>query len=363
MHVCILSTEILGWGTAGGYGFATRALGNQLTQRGHRVTVVLPQPRGTEDRNHTLGGIKIYTYPRLAFKQGAALLREVDADIYHSQQPSIGTWLAIREQPNKKHIVTCQDPRLFSDWLAELRYPSRSVFQVIKTAAYYENFFTRNGVRSADRVSVPAKFLRERVKRKYGLRNLPDFLPTPVRIPREVNKATRPTVCYVGRLDRRKRPESFLELPLQFPEVQFFCVGAAQDPDYAARIHARYGQISNLEITGFVDQFSDDRLSNILGRSWILVNTSVREGLPNTFIEACGHRCAVLSALDPDEFATRFGVHVPDRDFANGLRELLKEDVWRMRGKTGYEYVKANYDASVAAERHLRDYDNAIHGE
>ena len=106
MHVCLLSTEFFGWGVAGGFGFATRALGNQLVQRGHRVTVVLPHPRGTEDRNSNVGEIEIYTYPRLAFKQGAALLREVDADIYHSQQPSMGTCLANWLLPDKKHFVT-----------------------------------------------------------------------------------------------------------------------------------------------------------------------------------------------------------------------------------------------------------------
>ncbi len=362
MHVCLLSTEILGWGVAGGYGFATRALGNQLVQRGHRVTVVLPQPRGTEDRNLTLGEIEICTYPRLAFKQGAALLREVDADIYHSQQPGMGTWLANRTLPHKKHFVTCRDSLLLWDWLLEMRYPSYSVFKVLKTAAYYENIFTRDGVRRADQVFVPAQFLRERVKRKYGLRILPDFLPTPIGFPPEVKKSDRPTVCFVGRLDPRKRPESFLELPQQFPEVHFICVGAAQNPDYAAMIKARYGRITNLELTGFIDQFVDDRLSKVLGCSWILVNTSVREGLPNSFIEACGHRCAILSALDPDAFATRFGAYVPDRDFAKGLWGLLQDDAWRNRGEAGYAYVRARYDASVATEHHLRVYENALRG-
>ena len=360
MHICILSTEILGWGLAGGFGFATRALADQLVLRDHRVTVALPQPRGTEERTHMIGEVKICAYPRLSLKQGTALLREIDADIYHSQHPSIGTWLAQRALPNKKHIVTCRDPRSFGDWLLEMRYPSHSAFQVLKTAAYYENIFTRNSVRRADNVFVPAQFLRETVKRKYGLRMLPEFLPTPIYIPREVKKATHPTVCFVGRLDRRKRPESFLELPRQFPDVHFICVGAAQDPNYAAMIQARYGQVANLELTGFIDQFADDRLSEILGRSWVLVNTSVREGLPNSLIEACGHRCAVLSAVDPDAFATRFGAHVPDRNFANGLRELLHDNTWRTRGEAGFAYAIAHNEASIAAEHHLRVYEKAL---
>ncbi|NKB57461.1 MAG: glycosyltransferase [Alphaproteobacteria bacterium] len=360
MHVCLLSTEILGWGPAGGFGFATRSLGNEIVKRGHRVTVVLPQPRGTSDRRIMLDEIEVCAYPRLAFKQGAALLGEVDSDIYHSQEPSVGTWLAKWARPSKRHFVTCRDPRLLRDWLLELRYPSYSASQVLKAAAYYENFFTREGVRRADRVFVPAQFLRERVKRKYSLKVLPKFLPTPIRFPAEVSKARRPMVCFIGRLDRRKRPEAFLELPRQFPDVQFVCVGAAQDPRYASMIQTRYGDIPNLELTGFIDQFADNRLSDTLGSSWILVNTSVREGLPNSFIEACGYRCAILSAVDPDTFASRFGEHVPDRDFAKGLRKLLQHDAWRARGDAGYAYVKSFNESSVAAGLHLDAYQDAL---
>jgi glycosyltransferase involved in cell wall biosynthesis len=357
MHVCLISTEILGWGKAGGYGFATRALGQQLVERGHQVTVVMPQPRATEGDSHVLDGIRIRTYPRLAFERGTALLSETNADVYHSQEPSMGTWLARRARPEKIHIVTSRDPRLFWDWLIEMRYPTYSALQVLKTAAYYENFLTRGAVRGADRVFVPAKFLRQTVKRKYGLKTMPDFLPTPIRMPAAVQKAEQPTVCYVGRLDRRKRPEAFLELPRRFPNVRFVCVGEAQDPDYAAMIQSRYGDLPNLEMIGFVDQFADNRLSDILAESWVLVNTSSREGLPNSYIEACGHRCAVLSAVDPDEFASRFGVHAADRDFATGLEQLLKDDTWRARGEAGYAYVKEHNDAPVAAERHIRIYE------
>jgi len=363
MHVCLLSTEILGWGRAGGFGFATRALGDQLVERGHRVTVILPQPRGTEERNIVLGGINVSAYPRLAFTEGLALLRSVDADVFHSQEPSVGSWLARRAQPGKKHFVTCRDPRSFSDWLMEMRYPSYSAFQVLKAAVYYENFLTRAAVRKASKVFVPAQFLGEKVKRKYGLKMVPEFLPTPIRFPDTVRKAQRPTVCFVGRLDRRKRPESFLELPERFPEVEFICVGDAQDPDYAAMIEERYGRIANLDLTGFIDQFADDRLSKILARSWILVNTSVREGLPNSFIEACGHRCAILSSVDPEAFATRFGAFVPERDFATGLRTLLQDDAWRDRGEAGYAYAKANNDAAVSVELHLQVYENTEQGD
>ena len=98
-----------------------------------------------------------------------ALFREADADIYHSHEPSLGGWLAMRAMPHRKHIVTNQDPRLLRDWWIEFRHPTYSPFQVLKTAAYYENPLTRRSVRAAHRVMVPALYLKKVVAGKYGL--------------------------------------------------------------------------------------------------------------------------------------------------------------------------------------------------
>ena len=60
---------------------------------------------------------------------------------------------------------------------------------------------------------------------------------------------------------------------------------------------------------GFVDQFSNpEQHSRILKESWIMVNTSTKEALPNNnFLEALAHKCAILAGLDyRDGFAASF---------------------------------------------------------
>lgn len=356
MKVCLISTEILGWGNAGGFGFATRSLGRELVARGIKVTAVIPQPRGPKQSETELDEIQVLTYPRLAIRRGIALLRACDADIYHSQEPSLGTWLAQRAMPDRVHVVTSRDPRLPSDWITEMRYPTYSAIQVAKTAVYYDSPLTRMAVRAARAVFVPAHFLVKRVQRKYGLQTPPVFLPTPVRMPATVIKAPEPTVCFVGRLDRRKRPQLFLDLATQFPEVRFIVAGAPQDAAFGDELIARYSHLPNLEMRGFINQFDGNELSRILEASWVLVNTSVREGLPNSFIEACGHGCAILSAVDPDGFTTRFGAPVEDGNFAEGLRRLLRNDSWRAAGQTGRNHVREINDAPKAVELHIKAY-------
>jgi glycosyltransferase involved in cell wall biosynthesis len=360
LHICLISTEILGWGKAGGYGFVVRMMGTELIKRGHRVTAIIPQPRDVVEQSTVLDGIEVYSYPRLAFSKGMARFREADADIYHSHEPSLGGWLAMRAMPHRKHVVTNQDPRLLRDWWIEFRHPTYSPFQVLKTAAYYENPLTWRSVRAAHKVMVPAHHLKAVVARKYGLDDEPVFMPTPIRFPAAVRKAGTPTVCYLGRLDRRKRPELFLQLAARFPDVHFICVGEAQDKNYDALLRRQYGSLRNLEMTGFIDQFRDTRVSEILAKSWVLINTSAREGLPNTYMEAAGHRCAILSAVDPDGFASKFGHHAADGDFAAGLRVLLSDNRWRDRGEAGFGYVNETYEVGKAIDRQIACYEDAL---
>lgn len=357
LRVCLLATEILGWGVAGGYGFAVRSLGRELVRRGVEVHALVPRPRGAEGAAPTLDGICVHAYPRLDLAACRRALRDIDAHIHHSQEPNLGTWVAQRTLPSRIHCVTSRDPRLWHDWWVEFRHPTYSRAQVLRTACYYENPLTRASVRAARAVYVPARCLAERVQRKYNLADLPAFMPTPIRFPAAVAKADEPTVCYVGRLDRRKRPERLFELAARHPEVRFLVAGRSQDAVFAAELGRLHAPLANVEILGFIDQFESAALSQLLSRSWILVNTSAREGLPNSYIEAAAHGCAILSQVDPDGFASRFGMVAGDDDFSAPLSRLLTGDLWRSRGAAGRQYVLETNEAAAATERHLQAYE------
>jgi len=105
-----------------------------------------------------------------------------------------------------------------------------------------------------------------------------------------------------------------------------------------------------------VDQFDTTQLSQLYEKSWILVNTAAREGLPNAFIEAAAHRCAILSSVNPDEFATQFGYFAEKDDFAEGLRTLLENDRWRTLGEKGHAYVDEFFSYDAVINRHLEIY-------
>lgn len=356
-HICLIASELLGFGIAGGFGFATRSLGRNLVDRGHRVTVIIPQPVGMGDSEAVLDGITVRTFARSDILRSDVLFKAVDADIYHSQEPSLSSYIAQRAVPKAIHIVTCRDPRNFRDWCIEFAYPSHTRLGILRTAAFYENPLTRRAVRSAANVFVPAKCLVKKVQRKYHLGTPPQFMPTPIVMPVKLpRKSGHPTICYVGRLDRRKRPDKFLALAMKFPQVKFLVAGTAQDPRYGDELVARFGHVPNIDMLGFIDQFSSDALSKVFSDSWIMVNTAAREGLPNVFIEAAAHGCAIVSPHDPDEFASRFGWHCHDLDYQAAIKALLANNQWRERGQAGAAYVARTHSSELATDQHLAAY-------
>lgn len=355
MRICLISTEIFAWGKYGGFGRATRLIGRELVKQGIEVCAIVPI-RGDQKPVETLDGIEVYGFNIKKPWDVLMIFRSVEADAYHSEEPSFGTYLARVIHPNKKHITTFRDTRLTSDWLIELRYPSLNYFQVLFNWFYEDNWLVHWALRHNDGNFVAAHLLKARAAKKYGLKNEPVFLPTPVHLPESVTKAEKPTVIYVARWDRRKRPEMVIELAKQFPDVEFLMLGSSRDKKYGADLIRRIGETPNITLPGFVNQFEDAKMERLFGSSWILINTAAREGLPNSFIEGAAHRCAILSSVDPDEFPSRFGHYVQNDDFAAGLRYLLENDRWRGLGEAGYQYVYETFRTERSINQHITIY-------
>jgi len=359
MRICLISVEIFAWGKYGGFGRATRIIGRELSRRGVEVIAVVPR-RGEQRKVEELDGIRVLSFKPYNLTSAMHLFREADADIYHSQEPSLGTYLAMRAMPARKHIVTFRDPRDPQDWRTELRLPSLSPIQVLVNWLYEDNWLVRRAVRRADGLFAAAKMVAPKARVKYHLNANPEFLPTPVEIPDNIQKAPVPTVCFISRWDKRKRPEIFFELANSFPEVNFLAAGKSRNPEWDKYLRDKYRNLPNLKMLGFIDQFRSHELASLLDQSWIIVNTAAREGLPNVFVEAAAHRCAILSAVDPDGFSSQFGYLVRDGDFNAGLQTLLRDDRWQQQASAGYEYVKQVFSLNRAIGHHLSVYENLI---
>ena len=295
---------------------------------------VLTPRRGAQSADEIVDSVRVIAYPAQDLRLLAYHCRALAADVYHAQEPSLAAVVARWAMPAANHIITCRDTRLLRDWLIEMGAWIRDgSYRTLLSFPYENNPWVTHAVRTADGVYCPNHFSREIAQRKYGLSEKPGFLPSPVRVPlNAIDKAAVPTICYVGRWDSRKRPELFLNLAVEFPGVQFVAVGKGRTDDYDREMRQRYGTLPNVELPGFIDQFTSQRFFELLSSAWVLVNTSLREGLPRSFMEAASCGCAILSRVDPDCFASRFGFRADHDNFVEGLQWLLADDRWRALG-------------------------------
>lgn len=360
LRVCFLCVEIFAFGKYGGFGRATRIIGGALARRGLEVHAVVPLRKG-QGPVERLDGMTVHGYPPHRPDRIAALVRKVDANIHHSQHPSLATAIALAARPTSRHVVTCRDPKSLRDWRIEFARPSLSRAQVLANWLFEDGPGVAAAVRRMDGVFAASPHLVAGIARKYGLGGAKvGLLPTPVRLPPEPVKASIPTVISVGRWDRRKRPELFIELARAMPEIRFVAIGRSRDPAYERELCARAAGIANLELLGFIDQFASDALESRLAEAWVLVNTAEREGLPTAFLEALAHGSALLAAVDPGGITSRFGESVADGDFKAGLKRLLHDDAWRARGQAGRAHVAATFELDHVVDRHVALYERLL---
>ena len=360
LRVCLLCVEIFAFGKYGGFGRATRIIGAALARRGVEVHAIVPL-RAAQGPVESLDGMTVHGYPPHRPDRIAALVRAVDADIHHSQHPSLATAIALAARPGRRHIVTCRDPKSLRDWRIELARPSLSRAQVLANWFFEDGPGVAAAVRRMDGIFAASPHLVAGIARKYGLdEDRIGLLPTPVRLPPEPVKAAKPTVISVGRWDRRKRPELFIELARSMPAIRFVAIGRSRDPAFEAELRARAAAIANLELAGFIDQFASEALASRFAEAWVLVNTAEREGLPTAFLEALAHGCALLAEVDPGGITSRFGETVADGEFRAGLERLLRHNSWRSKGAAGRAHVAATFELDHVVDRHLALYEQLL---
>ncbi len=365
MRICFVSPEVFTWGVHGGFGYVTRTLARELALRGVEVSVVTPRRLGQGEMER-LDGFTVYGFPphggephiiravRSRF-DSQTYYQRADADVYHSQEVSYNTVTAQRAVPDRRHVITFQDPYDVGEWkrIATVE-PSYAMTPAFRTRLWLERRILAYACKKADALYTQAHFLGLRAVKFYGLVEEPPILPNPVYMPRgRIIKSGRPKVCFLARWDPQKRVELFLKLARQFPNVNFVAMGQGHDAERDAAIRRAYAGVKNLQLTGFI---SEEEKSRILSESWALVNTSVREALPVSFLEALAHKTPVISGEDPDGITSRYGFCVVANDYASGVRWLLGSDEWCARGREGRRFVEAKYKADKVVDAHIEAY-------
>lgn len=167
-------------------------------------------------------------------------------------------------------------------------------------------------------------------------------------------------VLWAGTLREVKRPHLFVELARRLPHLRFVMVGGAHEGTggaYARRVLEEARALPNLATPGFVPYAE---IGRYFDEASVVVNTSVVEGFPNTFLQGWARAMPSVSFFDVG--ARRGGEAVgticADLDeLVAGVAALMDDHArWRAAGQRCREHFEAHH----CAERVFRDYAAAL---
>jgi len=192
-------------------------------------------------------------------------------------------------------------------------------------------------------------------------------IPNPVDTAPRFERASMPrTILWIGKSDDRvKQPELFIELARRKSGCEFLMIMNLAIDSIHRRILQQAKDVPNLKILTYVPY---EQVEKYFAEAILLVNTSLFEGFPDTFLQASKYGIPVVSLrVDPDGMLSKHGCGIEcGNDFERMVRELtgLLNDEGRRRetGVNCMHYLRMHHDKEVLipryykALRHLVDY-------
>lgn len=145
-------------------------------------------------------------------------------------------------------------------------------------------------------------------------------------------------ILWVARCDSWKQPEIFIELAKKNKKLPFVMIcPKSADEQYFNTIKQKAMDVPNCTFIDFVG-YSD--INEYFEHALVFVNTSLYEGFPQTFIQACMNHTPILSLnVNPEECLTKHGCGV----FCNGNVDTMRAALHRLcTSKKYFNTLSAN---------------------
>jgi len=292
-------------------------------------------------------GIKGLRFLHPILTDVASTLRRIDPDIVYYRvagfRAAAVAWYARRHR--KRFVYACASDREFLP---------RSVSGFSRR----DEFLFRMAVRMADGVLVQNIAQMDLLKSRMGREG--ELIANCYDEAGITAASAEGPVIWVGAFRPLKRPELFIELARRLPGRRFVMVGGADnenDPgqEFHRRMRDLAASVSNIEFVGYVP-FSE--VGRYFDAASALINTSDREGFPNTFLQAWIRGVPTLSFVSPQIAPGRTGTIVCSGldDMALRLNGLLSAtEGWRAESEACKAYFETFHSESAILGRY-RDY-------
>lgn len=260
----------------------------------------------------------------------------------------------------KKLILNIQDPRPQEDWDEIDTVPTAdngSPRPSPHLTNLYQVFIMQERLIGISQ----GEYLISKAKRLY---NLPKDFPVEVvknpALPVNSNRKWEnraDSVVWLGRLDSVKRPWLALEVAKRMPETTFYFLGKIQQP-VVSLIDYQYKDLQNIKFVGHIDGAEKNK---ILSHSKVLINTSIHEATPVSFLEALSHGMLIVSCQNPDSISEKYGFYTgkiigDGRDkadiFVERIRQIFEDsNKYARLSDAATEYAMKEHSLDIWTDR------------
>ncbi|NBC88789.1 MAG: glycosyltransferase [Alphaproteobacteria bacterium] len=347
----------------GGFGLTAKNLAEFFHARPHlniEVVALLPPFRGAGPAPTELHQTPVLQVPIVPSKLGAArsilMQAKIDLLIAIDYYPTYFTRLMAA--PRLPVILWLRDPHSPDNWdqimsLANSEFASQYNENARERFRFYRELYLSRRLLGRTFVSaVQEPWLLPRARAACSLidedcHRMVNRITIPATLPA---KAERPTMLFIGRLVPVKRPWIYFEIAKRLPDYDFLVIGEMDRHGRLQDVVAAAEATPNLHFLG--SRVGAD-LHRVIGQSWLMVNTSIHEGMPQSILDCLAFGVPVVSALDYGGTIETFGVSVgaPQGDgrneiepFCREIERLVSDDAARQRlGATARRFVQEKY--------------------
>lgn len=327
-HVCFVAPttwSVLSGDTSvrvvGGAEVQQSMIAPALARRGYRVSMICHdygQPDAVEVEGVTVykacrpdEGLPVvrFVHPRLTSLWNT--VARVDADVYYQRTTDIATTVmaAFCRRHGRKSIYAGASDVDFLPGQEDIRFArDKKIFQW--------------GVRRVDRIVTQNDVQQAQLFDNYGIEG--KVIPSCYVPPAGARTDPNGYVLWSASLRASKRAELALEIARRLPQYRFVMVGGP-DPDrrsqeYYASLVATARTLPNVEMRGFVPFAEAEKAFD---GARVVLNTSLYEGFPNTFLQAWSRGTPTVALIDT-------GSRGPDGQPVYDTAEDVSQAAWRL---------------------------------
>lgn len=356
MHLCFVAPRawpVLSGDPAipvvGGAEVQQSVLARLFAAHGHRVSMICldyGQPQRAR-----VDGVEVVKFCRM--KAGLPVLR-----FLHPRVTSM--WRAMREVG--ADIYYCRSASMWVGVLAEFcrRYGRRSIYagasnkdfvpDVGGQLAYArDRWLYRRGIARVHGIVAQNEEQRASLRATHGRDAV--VIPSCYQFSRKASSEARECILWVGTLHVGKRPQLLLELAKRLPHRRFVLVGgppSSGDKAFYERIRAQAAGIPNVQMTGFLP-FAE--VEPWFDRARVFVNTSIYEGMPNTFLQAWARGVPTVATVDVD---------APVQRVVSDMDGLVQEVEKAFADPSAGERCREHYERNHAPAHVLARYEEVF---